>query len=129
MSDDTLTAETPADTDSLAALGTRLDDLRADVIRRRLATLGAVVVGLAVVWLHWLGFVLGGALVALVQPTIRRGLLAGLGFGVVCWLAFASWLALGGTLAVFLGMGQVLTVTTAIPLAGSLLGSLARGIR
>jgi hypothetical protein len=116
-------------TDSLGAAGARLDDLRADPTRRRLATAGAVVLGLAAVWLHWSGFVLGGALVALVQPSVRRGVLAGLGFGVLSWLAFAAWLAVTGDLTLYLGMGQVFAVSTAIPLVGSLLGSLARGIR
>ncbi|AQL42718.1 hypothetical protein BV210_08335 [Halorientalis sp. IM1011] len=110
-------------------LCTRLDALRTDLRSRRLATAGAVVVGLVTVPFHWLGFVLGGALVALVQPSIRRGLLAGLGFGVLSWLVFALWLAGRGDLVLYLGMGQVLTVSTAVPLVGSLLGALARGIR
>lgn len=114
---------------SAADLGARLDALRAAPRRRRLATLAAVVLSLAVVRFHWLGFVLGGALVALVQPSLRRGLLAGLGFGVLAWLAFAGWLAVTGDLSRYLGMGQVLAVSTALPLVGALLGSLARGVR
>lgn len=110
-------------------LGDRLDALRADPRHRRLAAVGAVVVGLAVVPVHWLGFVLGGALVALTQPSLGRGLLAGLAFGVLSWLVFALWLAGTGNLGLFLGMGQVFAVSTAIPLVGSLLGALARGIR
>ncbi|WP_424017001.1 hypothetical protein ACOZ4N_14090 [Halorientalis pallida] len=113
----------------LAGIGDRLDALRAAPRHRRLAAVGAVVVGLVVVPLHWLGFVLGGALVALTQPSLGRGLLAGLGFGVLSWLVFALWLAGTGNLPLFLGMGQVFAVTTAIPLVGSLLGSLARGLR
>jgi len=126
--DETESAGT-TDEGPLAAVGIQLDTLRANDTRRRLATLGAVAVGLAVVWLHWLGFVLGGGLVALAQPSIRRGLLAGLGFGVVCWLAFAVWISLTGNFALFLGMEQVFAVTSVIPLAGGLLGSLARGLR
>lgn len=112
-----------------ATLGARLDALRATPRHRRLASVGAVAVGLVTVPVHWLGFVLGGALVALVQPSLRRGLLAGLGFGVLVWLAFALWLAGTGDLGLYLGTGQVLAVSTAIPLAGSILGSLVRGIR
>ena len=114
---------------SAADLGARLDALRVTPRRRRLATLVAALLSLAVVWLHWLGFVLGGALVALAQPSLRRGLLAGFGFGVLAWLAFAGWLMLTGDLARYLGMGQVLAVSTAVPLVGALLGSLARGLR
>jgi hypothetical protein len=118
-----------SDGSPLAKAGTLLDALRDDATRRRLATLSAVVFGLAVVWFHWIGFILGGSLVSLAQSSFRRGLLAGLGFGVVCWLAFAFWLARAGNFPLFLNMGQVFLVTTVIPLAGSLLGSLARGIR
>ena len=114
---------------SVADLGARLDALRATPRQRRLATLGAVALSLAVARVHWLGFVLGGALVALAQPTLRRGLLAGLGFGVLAWVAFAGWLAFTGDLARYLGMGQVLAISTIIPLLGALLGSLARGVR
>lgn len=113
----------------LAGLGTRLDALRTDPTDRRLAATGAVAVGLVAAQVHWLGFVLGGALVALGQPSLRRGLIAALGFGLVAWLAFAARLAAAGDLGLFVGMGQVLAVTTAIPLAGSLLGALARGLR
>lgn len=63
------------------------------------------------------------------QPSFRRGLLAGLGFGIVCVLAFALWLGRAGTLLLFLDMGLVRVVTVAVPLVGGLLGSLARGIR
>ncbi|WP_299268896.1 hypothetical protein [Halorientalis sp.] len=114
---------------SPAAVGAYLDALRTAPRRRRLATAGAIVAGLTVVLFHWLGFVLGGALVALAQPSLRRGLAAGLAFGVLAWLAFTLWLALMGDLALYVGMGQVLAVSTVLPLAGSLLGALARGVR
>ncbi|MFB6143447.1 MAG: hypothetical protein ABEJ30_08925 [Halorientalis sp.] len=110
-------------------VGDRLDALRGDARQRRVGTLLAVAVGLAAVSVHWVGFVLGGALVALVQPTVRRGLLAGLGFGVLSWVAFLAWLAAVGSLGLYLGMGQVFVVSAAIPPAGALLGSLARGVR
>lgn len=112
-----------------STVGERLDDLRAAPTRRRLATAGAIVVGLAVVWVHWLGFVVGGALVALLQPSLRRGLLAGLGFGLLAWLVFAGWLATTGDLSLYLGMGRVFALSAAIPFVGSLLGALARGVR
>jgi hypothetical protein len=114
---------------STADPGARLDAVRASPRERWLVTVGGALVAFAVVTVHWLGFVLGGALVALAQPSLRRGVLAGLIFGVGAWLAFVGWLAFTGDLARYLGMGQVLGVSTAIPLAGSLLGSLARGLR
>jgi hypothetical protein len=112
-----------------ADLGARLDAIRSTPRDRWLVSLGGALVAFAVVTVHWLGFVLGGAVVALAQPSLRRGLLAGLAFGVLAWLAFAGWLAFTGDLARYLGMGEVLAVSTAIPLVGSLLGSLARGLR
>ncbi|MFB6133305.1 MAG: hypothetical protein ABEJ44_07900 [Halanaeroarchaeum sp.] len=113
----------------LGRMNERLDALRDTPSRRRLGTLGAVVVGLVAVWAHWVGFVLGGALVAHLQPSIRRGVLAALSFGLVSWLSFTAWLATTGDVHLYLGMGQVLGVSTAVALVGSLLGALARGIR
>ncbi|MFB6165851.1 MAG: hypothetical protein ABEJ31_11890 [Haloarculaceae archaeon] len=113
----------------MSALGARLDAVRADERRRWLLTAGAVVLGLALAWVHWLGFAVGGALVALPQRSLARGLLVGLGFGALALLAFAAWLATAGALDTYLAMGQVLAVSVAIPLAGGLLGSLARGLR
>ena len=111
------------------SVGAQLDELRANPGSRWLATAAGVAIGLAVAWQHWLGFVLGGALVALAQESIPRGLLAGLGFGVLAWLVFASSLARSGDFGLYLNMGQVLLVSTAIPIAGALLGSIARGVR
>jgi len=115
--------------DGSSGAGARLDALRADRRRRLAAAVAGAAVGLAVAWLHWLGFVLGGALVALAQPSFRRGVLAGLAFGLVAWLAFLAWLASLGALALYPETGQVLAVSTAVPFAGGALGSLARGLR
>lgn len=113
----------------LGRAGTHLDALRENRVRRRVATGGAIVVGLGAVWIHWIGFVLGGALVSLPQSSIRRGLLAGLGFGVFSWISFVAWLATAGNETLYFGMGQVLAISTVIALLGSLLGALVRGIR
>lgn len=106
---------------SMAALRERTRD-------RRVATGLAVAVGLLVATFHWAGFVLGGALVALPQRSIPRGLLAGLGFGAAALLLFGAELAATGNLATAAGMGQVTMVTVAVPLVLGLLGSLARGV-
>lgn len=97
--------------------------------RERWVTLATVAaIGLAAAWVHWYGFVLGGALVGLVSKNVERGLLAGLGFGVLAWVVFAGLLASHGALVAYLGMGQITGVSAAIPVAGSLLGSLVRGV-
>lgn len=56
--------------------------------RRRLLLAGAVVVGVAVSTVHWIGLAVGGALVGLLAQSTRRGLLAGAGFGLLAWLVF-----------------------------------------
>jgi hypothetical protein len=92
------------------------------------ALVAAAVVGLGVAWIHWYGFVLGGALVGLVSKNLRRSLLAGLGFGLLGWVVFAALLASHGALGAYLEMRQVTALSAAIPVVGSLLGSLVRGV-
>jgi len=116
-----------ADGDATAPTGA-LDALRADPTRRRLVMGSGIVVGLIVGLFHWLGFVLGGALVAVPQPSLRRGLAAGVGFGLFAWLVFVAWLASVGALDTYVQMGPVLGVSTATPIVGGLLGSLLRGV-
>lgn len=107
---------------------TWLREVRTNRRERWYALVGATIVGLAVAWVHWYGFVLGGALVGLVSRNLKRGLLAGLGFGVLAWVAFAALLASHGSLGAYLGMGQITALGVAIPVVGSLLGSLVRGV-
>jgi asparagine N-glycosylation enzyme membrane subunit Stt3 len=105
-----------------------LREVRTNRRERWYALVAAAVVGLAAAWVHWYGFVLGGALVGLVSKNLKRGLLAGLGFGLLAWVVFTALLASHGALGAYLGMGQVTALSAAIPVAGSLLGSLVRGI-
>jgi threonine/homoserine/homoserine lactone efflux protein len=107
---------------------TGLAAVRADSRQRWLATLVGAGLGLAVAQLHWLGFVLGGVCVGLVARDLARAVLAGIGFGVVAWLGFLAWLALAGTLDPYLGLGQPLYLSVAVPVLGGGLGSLARGV-
>ena len=107
---------------------TWLRELRSNRRERWYALLGATIVGLAAAWVHWYGFVLGGALAGLVSKNLRRGLLAGLGFGLLAWVVFAALLASHGVLAAYLGMVQVTALSVAIPIVGGLLGSLVRGV-
>ena len=89
--------------------------------------LGAVV-GLALASVHWVGLVIGGALVGTFARDLPRAVVAGVAFGLVALVAFGVWLALDGALGVFLEMGQILAVSVAIPLVGGVLGSLVRGL-
>jgi hypothetical protein len=107
---------------------TRLARLRTDDRERRIATVAAVVVGLALAWVHWLGLVVGGALVAIPRRRFLTAPLAGLAFGAVVLAAFGAWLALVGALGAALGMGRIALVSVGLGLALPLAGSLVRGV-
>jgi hypothetical protein len=70
--------------------------------------------------------VLGGVLCGAVAANRRRALLAGLGFGVLVWVAFALSLAASGDFGAYLAMGQLTAVSAVIPLAAATLGALSR---
>lgn len=116
-------SSTDDDTDFLASI-------RTNSRRRWSVVVLGVLAGMLLAQFHWLGFVVGGALVALPQPSLGRGLVAGFGFGVVAWCWFVATIALQGqtVLAVYTGMGEVFALSVAIPVVGGLLGSLARGV-
>lgn len=105
-----------------------LDRVRADRYRRRAAALGGVAVGLAVAQLHWLGLLLGGALVGLASRDLPRALLAGLAFGVVALAVFLASLVVAGAAGPALAMGRLTHLTLAVPVVAGLVGSLARGV-
>lgn len=86
----------------------------------------AVALGLLLSWLHWVGLLVGGALVALVSPTLRRGIAGAIGFGAVVLVAFA--LSLGDSAWTVLEMTPVSYLVVASAFGLPVLGSLARGI-
>lgn len=96
--------------------------------RRRLVAVAAVLVGLALATVHWLGLVAGGALVALVARTPARGLVAGFGFGVVVLAVFLAGPLLAGRLGRTLGAGLPAVLAVVAPLALGTLGGLARAV-
>jgi hypothetical protein len=98
--------------------------VRADPRKRAVAIPAAVVVGLAVAWLHWLGLVVAGALVGLVSRSVPRA---------VAWGFVVGLVAIGLTLlthpidvAGFLAFRPPLYVTAAAGLLVPVWGSLAR---
>jgi len=105
-----------------------LATLRADRRRRLGASLLGAGIGLAVATVHWIGFALGGALVALPAARLRWGVLAGVAFGLVGWLAFLATLASAGALGVYFQTGQLLAVSLGTAVGGGLLGGLVRGV-
>ena len=105
-----------------------LDALRTDRRRRLLATVTGAVVGLALAPLHWSGLLLAGALVALPQRSVPRGVAAGLGVGVAVVVVFLAWLVVAGTLGPVLGMGQPAWLALGIGLALPAFGAVVRGV-
>ena len=85
-----------------------------------------IVIGLAVSTLHWLGLVVGGALVGIVSATLPRAVGAGLLFGVVVLAVFA--LSLGGSATAVPAMAPIVYVTVGAAIGLPVLGSLLRGV-
>ncbi|MFW5938458.1 MAG: hypothetical protein ACOCSN_05895 [Halanaeroarchaeum sp.] len=104
----------------------RISDLRQNGWRRQGIAAAGALIGLVLATVHWTGFLVGGALVALPQRTVPRGIVVGTGFGLVVWGTFLATLALEGTAGAYLGMGQVFYLSVAIPVLAAFLGSLVR---
>ncbi|MFC4450299.1 hypothetical protein [Halorussus aquaticus] len=105
-----------------------LTEIRTNRRERWFALAAGVAVGLAAAQVHWYGFVLGGALVGVVSKDAKRGLLAGISFGVLAWAFFAGLVAANGGLLKYAGMGRLLYLSVGIPVGLSALGSLVRGV-
>lgn len=106
----------------------RLETIRVDGWRRWIFALAGGLLGLVLATTHWIGFLIGGALVAVPQRSIVRGIVSGTGYGVLVWGVFLATLALDGTAASYVEMGQVFYLSVAIPVLTAFLGSLVRAI-
>ncbi|WP_159899506.1 hypothetical protein [Salinirussus salinus] len=124
-----MSAETAAGgTDSQGRFSRALAAVRTgDRGRRWLVTAGAVALGLVLATGHWMGLVLGGALVGVLQRDLKRAVGGGLLFGLVALGAFvlvAPRLEAGELLA----LTPAAYVTIGAGLGLPLLGSLTRGV-
>lgn len=101
--------------------------LRRSPAHRRVALVGAVLVGLGAAWLHWLGLLAAGVLVGLVSATLPRAILTGLAVGVLVLVVqvLASPAVQPGEL---LALVPVSYVTIGAALGLPLWGSLVRGV-
>ncbi|SNZ03191.1 hypothetical protein SAMN06269185_0213 [Natronoarchaeum philippinense] len=113
-------------TDAADRLRETLDLARTQRRSHAVALAGAAALGLVLAWLHWLGLVAAGALVALVAPSIRRGVAYALAFGVLVLVAFA--VSIGDAALLVPEMRPIVYVTVGAAVGLPLLGSLARGI-
>lgn len=106
----------------------RLETVRAERWQRWIFALAGGLLGLVLAMTHWIGFLVGGALVAVPQRSILRGIVSGTGYGLLVWGVFLATLALNGTAAAYVDMGQVFYLSVAIPVVTGFLGSLVRAI-
>lgn len=104
-----------------------LTEVRTDARTRWTALLAAVLLGLGLAWVHWLGLVAAGALAGLASRTLPRAVLA----GVVVGLLALALTVLGGP-AVDAGELLALTPPSYVTVAAGLVlptwGSLIRGV-
>ena len=112
----------------LAAVGAGLRRVREESRPHWVGLTLAVVVGLVLSTVHWLGLVLGGVLVGLVAASLPRALLSGLGFGLVVLLVWWLTLALSGGVGKVTATGELAGLGVVMALVAPVLGSLARGV-
>ena len=90
---------------------------------------GAIVGGVGLASVHWLGIVIGGMLVGLLSETTFRGVASGAGFGLVVWAIFAGTMIADGAWEPFLATGEFVALSAAIAVGLGAFGGLARGLR
>lgn len=119
-------AADPGDGTPVESVTETLDRLRTHPRDHWFALAVAAIVGLALAWLHWLGLLLGGALVGLASRSLGRALLAGLAFGVLVLVTVA--VTLDGSLGAAAAMTPASYLTVAAALGLPAFGALVRGV-
>jgi hypothetical protein len=95
--------------------------------RRWLVTAGAVALGLVLATGHWMGLVLGGAFVGVLQRDLKRAVVGGFLFGLVALAAFVL-VAPRLEASELLALTPAAYVTVGAGLGLPVLGSLTRGV-
>lgn len=103
-----------------------LEYVRTDSQIHALVLALAILIGVALAWVHWFGLVLAGALVGIVSPSLWRAIAAGFAVGLVVLVVFT--LTLGDALGPTLEMTPIVWVAVASALGLPVLGSLVRGL-
>ncbi|ADD06909.1 uncharacterized protein Nmag_3359 [Natrialba magadii ATCC 43099] len=109
-----------------ASVEQELESIRTTPRRRAVALVLAGGLGVVFAWFHWIGLVLGGALVGLVSTTFWRALVTAAGFGLVVLGLFV--ISLGGATAQVLEMAPVVYLIVGAAIGLPVFGSLVRGI-
>lgn len=95
--------------------------------RRRSLLVAALLAGLLLAWLHWLGLVLGGALVGLASRTLPRAVVGALVLGL---LVLGTHVIASPTMGVgeFLALRPLTYVTLGLTVVGPVWGALVRAV-
>lgn len=89
---------------------------------------GAVLLGLLASTVHWSGILIGGALVGLLAPSLRRGVVYGVGFGLLVWVTFVLELVTAGIVPTADAL-ELFGLSFAIPVVLGGIGGTARELR
>ena len=116
-----------SETGTRSGIDDRLARIRTDTRQRRLALGVAIILGLGVVALHWVGPFVAGALVGLTRRSLPRALAAGLAFGMLVLAVFfaATPVISPGNVLVLAPLSYV---TVGLALVGPVWGALVRGV-
>ncbi|UWG47532.1 putative membrane protein [Halanaeroarchaeum sp. HSR-CO] len=82
--------------------------------------------GLVLVWVHWIGLIVAGALVGLVSPDLRAAVVSAGGFGLLVLAVFI--LPRGAIAPRVVSMDPIIYITVGGALLLPVLGSLVRGV-
>ncbi|MFB6196967.1 MAG: hypothetical protein ABEI52_01690 [Halobacteriaceae archaeon] len=107
------------------AIATRLARVRTTRRYRILGTLLGAAIGIGLTWIHWIGLIIAGAVIGIIQRNMARAAGASLGFGVLVLLVMVASspdLSAGELLA----FRPIVYVTVGSALGLPLVGSLAR---
>ncbi len=119
-------ANTPEESDTVEQPASVLGRVRSEPRVHAAALALTAIAGLVLAWLHWIGLIAAGALVAFVAPSVRRGLAYGFGIGLLVLVVFT--LSLGDAATRAPAMRPIVYVTAGSALVLPVLGSLVRGI-
>lgn len=107
------------------ALRGTLGRIRHQRTARIVALVATSLVGLLLVWVHWIGLIIAGALVGVVSPGLRAALGSAVGFGLLVLGVF--FLSRGAIAPRVVSMDPIIYVTVAGALVLPVLGALVRG--